>query len=88
MVALTLAGNVGDKTEGSAAEAPGANGVPNVNATTSVQPTWFRVKTAGGVAVLDGSAGTSASDMIIGVPTAGQPVAITAWTITSGNAGH
>ena len=60
----------------------------NVNATTSVQPTWFRVKTAGAVAVLDGSAGTSASDMIIGVPTAGQPVAITAWTITSGNAGH
>ena len=60
----------------------------NVNATTSVQPTWFRVKTSAAVAVLDGSAATSAADMIIGLPTAGQPVAITAWTITSGNAGH
>jgi hypothetical protein len=60
----------------------------NVNATTSTQPTWWRVKTAGGTAVLDGSAGTSGCDMTIGAPTAGQPVAITAWTITSGNSGH
>ena len=60
----------------------------NVNATTSVQPTWWRVKTSGGVAVLDGSAGVSGADMTIGAPTAGQPVAITAWTITSGNSGH
>ena len=60
----------------------------NVNSTTSVQPTWWRIKTSGAVAVLDGSAGTAAADLIIGVPTAGQPVAITAFTITSGNAGH
>ena len=60
----------------------------NVNATTSVQPVWWRVKTSGGTAVLDGSAATSGADMTIGPPTAGQPVAITAWTITSGNSGH
>ena len=60
----------------------------NVNASTSVQPTWYRVKTSGGVAVFDGSAGTSSADMIIGPPTAGQPVAITSWTITSSNSGH
>ena len=60
----------------------------NVNASASVQPTWWRVKTSGGTAVLDGSAGTSGCDMTIGTPTSGQPVAITAWTITSGNSGH
>lgn len=60
----------------------------NVNSTTSVQPTWFRVKTSGATAVFDGSAGVSGSDMTIGTPTGGQPVAITSWTITSGNSGH
>ncbi len=60
----------------------------NVNATTSVQPTWWRIKTSGGTAVLDGSAGTSGADMTIGTPTASQPVAITSFTITSGNSGH
>ena len=60
----------------------------NVNASASVQPTWWRIKTSGGVAVLDGSAGTSAADMIVGALTSGNPVAITAFTITSGNSGH
>jgi hypothetical protein len=60
----------------------------NVNASASVQPTWWRIKTSGAVAVLDGSAATSAADMVIGTPTSGQPVAITAFTITSGNSGH
>jgi len=60
----------------------------NVNSTTSVQPVWFRVKTSGAVAHIDGSAGTAGCDMTVGVPTAGQPVAITSWTITSGDSGH
>jgi hypothetical protein len=60
----------------------------NVNASASVQPTWWRIKTSAAVAVLDGSAGTAAADMTIGVPTTGQPVAITGFTITSGNSGH
>lgn len=61
----------------------------NVNSTTSVQPTWFRVKKSGpGTAEIDGSAATSGADMTMGPPTAGQPVAITSWTITSGNSGH
>src|SRR5574343_488322 len=53
----------------------------NVNASASTQATWFRVKTSGGTAVFDGSAGTSGCDMTIGPATSGQPVAITAWTI-------
>lgn len=60
----------------------------NQNASASIQPTWWRVKTSGGTAVLDGSAATSAADMTIGPTTSGQPVAITSWTITSGNSGH
>lgn len=60
----------------------------NVNASASVQPTWWRVKTSGGTAVIDGSAGTSGCDMTIGLPTSGQPVAITAWTISSATYGH
>jgi hypothetical protein len=60
----------------------------NVNAAASIQPTWWRVKTSADVAVLDGSAGTSGCDMTIGATTSGQPVAITAWTLSSATYGH
>jgi len=60
----------------------------NVNASASIQATWWRVKTSGATAVLDGSAATSGADMTIAPTTSGQPVAITTWTITSGNSGH
>ena len=60
----------------------------NVNASASAQATWYRVKTSGGTVVFDGSACTSGCDMTVGPATSGQPVAITAWTITSGNSGH
>lgn len=60
----------------------------NVNSTTSVQPTWWRIKTSGGTALIDGSAATSGADMTIGTPTAGQPVAITSFTLSSGTYGH
>jgi hypothetical protein len=58
------------------------------NGGTPVQPTWFRIETSGGTAVLDGSAGTSGCDMTIGPVTYGQAVSITAFTITSGASGH
>lgn len=64
----------------------------NVNATTSDQPTWWRVTTSAGTStsagIIDGSAGTSGCDMTIGPTTAGQPVAITAWTLSSATFGH
>jgi len=50
--------------------------------------TWWRVKTSGATALIDGSAGVSGADMTIGPPTAGQPVAITAWTFNSATFGH
>lgn len=64
----------------------------NVNASATDTPTWFRVTTSAGTqtsaGVVDGSCGSSNADMIIGATTSGQPVAITAWTITSANVGH
>lgn len=64
----------------------------NVNASSTGQATWWRVTTSAGTAtsagIIDGSAATSSADMIIGPATSGQPVAITSWTITSGNSGH
>ncbi len=64
----------------------------NVNATTSDQPTWWRVTTSAGTAtsagIIDGSAATSGADMTIGPTTAGQPVAITSWTHSSATFGH
>ena len=64
----------------------------NVNATTSDQPTWWRVTTSAGsegsAGIIDGSAATSGADMTVGPTTAGQPVAITAWTLSSATYGH
>ena len=64
----------------------------NVNATTSDQPTWWRVTDSSGTStsagIIDGSAGTSGCDMTIGPTTAGQPCAITSWTHSSANYGH
>lgn len=60
----------------------------NVNGAATGTPTWFRIKTSGGTPVLDGSAGASGCDMTIGAITTGQPVSITAFTLTSGDSGH
>jgi hypothetical protein len=60
----------------------------NVNASASIQPTWWRVKTSGGTPMQDGSAGTSGCDMTIGPTTSGQPVAIAAWGFNSATFGH
>ena len=64
----------------------------NVNALSTDQPTWWRVTTSagtdGGAGLIDGSAGTSGCDMTVGPLTSGQPVAITAWTLSSATYGH
>jgi hypothetical protein len=60
-----------------------------VNATKTGQPTWFRITTSAGAenaaGVIDGSAGTSNADMIVGNCTIGLGVTIVAPnTFTSG----
>ena len=49
--------------------------------------TWFRITTSGGTQVIDGSAGTSGTDMILNTTTIsiGLTVSMSAFTITRGN---
>ena len=49
--------------------------------------TWFRITTSGSTFVLDGSVGTSGSDLNLTTTSivATQPVSITSFTITEGN---
>ena len=61
------------------------------SATTGVAAstaTWFRVSTSGGTWIMDGTAGTSGTDLILNTATisVGVAVSITGWTITAGNA--
>lgn len=57
------------------------------NAVATITPTFFRVTTSGGTAVIDGTAGTSGTDAILNAATVtnGQNVSVTAWTITGAN---
>ncbi len=49
--------------------------------------TWFRVTTSGGTFVIDGSVGTSGSDLNLTTTSivATQPVSVTSFVITEGN---
>jgi len=80
----------------SATFAPAASaGVLTVNAITqdasanaTGTATWFRVTTSAGAFVIDGSVGTTGSDLNLTTTSivAGGPVSITSFTITTGNA--
>lgn len=50
--------------------------------------TWFRITTSGSTFVLDGNVGTSGSDLNLTTTAivTGQPVSVTSFTITEGNA--
>lgn len=50
--------------------------------------TWFRIVTSGATFVLDGNVGTSGSDLNLTTTSivSGQPVSVTSFTITEGNA--
>lgn len=50
--------------------------------------TWFRITTSGATFVLDGNVGTSGSDLNLTTTAivSGQPVSVTSFTITEGNA--
>lgn len=55
---------------------------------TAGTATWFRITTSGGTFVLDGSAGISATDLILNTATisSGVNVTVSAFTISRGNA--
>jgi hypothetical protein len=50
--------------------------------------TWFRITTSGGTAVIDGNVGTSGSDLNLTTTAivSGQPVSVSSFVITEGNA--
>lgn len=65
-----------------------ANAITNdSSADNSGTASWFRSLTSGAAAKIDGSVGTSGSDLNLNTTTivAAGPVAISSWTITHGN---
>jgi hypothetical protein len=76
------------------AASTGSGGVLTLNSITSATAsaggtaTWFRIVTSGGTFVVDGDVGTSGSDlnMSVVVFTSGATIAVSAYTITAGNA--
>lgn len=60
----------------------------NVSALLTGTATWYRITTSGGTFVMDGSAGTSGTDLILNSASisSGATVSITAHTIGAGNA--
>ena len=60
----------------------------NVTALLTGTATWYRITTSGGAFVMDGSAGTSGTDLILNSASisSGATVSITAHTIGAGNA--
>lgn len=64
-----------------------ANAIGSATAGNTSTATWFRITTSGGTAHVDGSAGTSGTDLILNSAsiTSGQTVSITSATVTSPN---
>lgn len=61
----------------------------NVNGVATITQTWARILTSGSTAIVDLSAGTAGTDLVLsGTIVNGQPVAITSWSWTDQNAGH
>lgn len=79
----------------SATAAPAASGgvltfnsiTQDSSANATGTATWFRIVTSGGTFVIDGSVGTSGSDLNLTTTsiTTGQPVQVTSCAITEGN---
>lgn len=79
----------------SATAAPAASGgvltfnaiTQDASADATGTATWFRITTSGGTAVIDGSVGTSGSDLNLTTTSivAGQPVSVSSCVITEGN---
>jgi len=64
------------------------NAITSATASASGTATWFRIVTSGGTFVLDGNVGTSGSDLNMSavVFSSGATIAVSAYTITAGNA--
>jgi len=75
-------GNAADAAPGATATASAITDDSAANATGTA--TWFRAVDSNGLAVIDGSVGTSGADLNLATTsiTTGQTVSVTSWTIT------
>lgn len=64
-----------------------ANAISNANAVASGTASWFRLCKSDGTPVIDGTVGTSGTDLIVDNTSinSGQQVSVTSLTVTSGN---
>ncbi len=64
-----------------------ANAITSANALASGTASWFRLTTSGGTAKIDGTVGTSGTDLIIDntAINSGQQVSVSSLTLTAGN---
>jgi hypothetical protein len=64
-----------------------ASAIASANALASGTASWFRLCKSDGTAVIDGTAGTSGTDLIIDNTSinSGQNVSVTSLTVTAGN---
>lgn len=65
-----------------------ANNPPNTSGSAAGTATWYRITSSAGVFVMDGSVGTTGTDLIINTTTisVGLTLSVTSHTITCGNA--
>jgi hypothetical protein len=64
------------------------NGTGTAGAGAGTAATWYRLTTSGGTALVDGTVGTSGSDLNLTGTTSiatGQTVSITSWTLSNAN---
>lgn len=64
------------------------NSITSATASAGGTATWFRIVSSGGTFVVDGDVGTAGSDLNMSavVFTSGATIAVSAYTITAGNA--
>lgn len=64
-----------------------SNGTGTAGAGAGTNATWFRITTSGGTALIDGTVGTSAADLVLNNTSiaTGQTVSITSFTISNAN---
>ncbi len=88
LASLTLPADFMENAGATTTGLKGLSGTWEATAVAQGTPGHFRLKTSGGTAVVDGSAGTASTDLILASATidSGQVVTITSFDVTDGNA--
>lgn len=87
LAAMTCATTFGSDTNGVLTVGAIGTGTGTANAGAGTAATWYRLATSAGVALIDGSVGTSGADLNLTGTTSiatGQQVSVTSWVLTNG----